>query len=187
MPARKLLTGLSHVFRWSNADGVLASNPTLTIDWPAGAQSYSLTLSRQVDQVTALSADRRTLTVTWGGSGSPTTAISGDQPAPVVLQSIGLVGASLRVVRVVTDDGIEGTLELAEPVPHQVAFTVNPANLHWLQRQATIRASTSLQARRARFAGPSTTRRLTRSTSSPCSTSEIGTCCTSWRWSSPRA
>ena len=114
MPARKLLTGLSHVFRWSNADGVLNSNPTLTVDWPAGAQSYSLTLSRQVDQVTALSADRRTLTVTWGGSGSPTTAISGDQPAPVVLQSIGLVGAALRVVRVVTDDGTEGTLELAE-------------------------------------------------------------------------
>ena len=126
------------MFRWSNADGVLASNPTLTIDWPAGAQSYSLTLSRQVDQVTALSADRRTLTVTWGLSGSPTTAISGDQPAAVVLQSIGLVGASLRVVRVVTDDGITGTLELAEPVPHGVAFSVNPANLHWLQRQATI-------------------------------------------------
>lgn len=138
MPARKLLTGLSHVFRWSNADGVLASNPTLTIDWPAGSQSYSLTQSRQVDSVTALSADRRTLTVTWGASGSPTTAISGDQPAPVVLQSIGLVGAALRVVRIVTDDGIEGTLELAEPVPHGVAFGVNPANLHWLQRQCTI-------------------------------------------------
>ena len=124
------------MFRWSNADGVLASNPTLTIDWPAGAQSYSLTLSRQVDQVTALSADRRTLTVTWGGSGSPTTAISGDQPAPVVLQSIGLVGAALRVVRVVTDNGITGTLELAEPVPHPV--TMGQANLHWLQRQCII-------------------------------------------------
>jgi len=138
MPARKLLTGLSHVFRWSNADGVLSANPTLTVDWPAGPQSYSLTLSRQVDSVTGVSADRRTLTVTWGGSGSPTTAISGDQPAPVVLQSIGLVGAALRVVRVVTDDGITGTLELAEPLPHGVAFTVNPANLHWLQRQCTI-------------------------------------------------
>ncbi len=138
MPARKLLTGLAHVFRWSNADGVLAANPTLTVDWPAGPQTYNLTLSRQVDSVTGVSADRRTLTVTWGGSGSPTTAISGDQPAPVVLQSIGLVGAALRVVRVVTDNGITGTLELAEPLPHGVAFGVNPANLHWLQRQATI-------------------------------------------------
>ena len=136
MPARKLLTGLAHVFRWSNADGVLASNPTLTVDWPAGPQSYSLTLSRQVDSVTAISADRRTLTVTWGGSGSPTMAISGDQPAPVVLQGIGIVGAALRVVRVVTNDGIEGTLELAEPVPHQV--TLLPVNLHWLQRQCII-------------------------------------------------
>lgn len=138
MPARKLLTGLAHVFRWSNADGVLASNPSLTINWPAGAQTYALTLSREADSVTTMSADRRTLTVTWGGSGSPTTAISGDQPAPVVLQSIGLVGAPLRVVRVVTDDGITGTLELAEPVPHGVAFALNAANLHWLQRQATI-------------------------------------------------
>ena len=138
MPARKLLSGLAHVFRWSNADGVLAANPTLTVDWPAGALSYPLTLSRQVDSVTGVSADRRTLTVTWGGSGSPTTAISGDQPAPVVLQSIGLVGAALRVVRVVTDNGITGTLDLAEPLPHGVDFGVNPANLHWLQRQATI-------------------------------------------------
>ena len=97
MPARKLLTGLAHVFRWSNADGLLASNPTLTVDWPAGPQAYSLTLSRQFDVVTAISADRRTLTATWGGSGSPQMAISGDQPAPVVLQSIGLVGAALRV------------------------------------------------------------------------------------------
>ena len=138
MTARKLLTGLDHVWRWTNPDGVLVANPTLTIDWPAGVQTYSLTQSRQVDQVTAISTDRRTLTVTWGLSGSPTTAFSGDQPAAVVLQSIGLVGASLRVVRVVTDDGIEGTLELAEPVPHPVAFNVNPANLHWLQRQAGI-------------------------------------------------
>jgi hypothetical protein len=136
MPARKLLTGLAHVFRWSNADGLLASNPTLTVDWPAGPQAYSLTLSRQFDVVTAISADRRTLTATWGGSGSPQMAISGDQPAPVVLQSIGLVGAALRVVRVVTDDGTEGTLELAEPVPHPV--TMGQANLHWLQRQCII-------------------------------------------------
>lgn len=138
MPARKLATGLAHVFHWTNADGILAANPTLTVDWPAGSQSYSLALSRQVDSITAISADRRTLTATWGGSGSPTTAISGDQPAAVVLQSIGLVGASLRVVRVVTDDGITGTLELAEPVPHAVALGVNPANLHWLQRTAGI-------------------------------------------------
>ncbi len=52
MPARKLLSGLAHVFRWSNADGVLAANPTLTVDWPAGPQTYNLTLSRQVDSVT---------------------------------------------------------------------------------------------------------------------------------------
>lgn len=138
MPARKLAIGLAHVFHWTNADGLLAANPLLAVDWPAGAVSYPLTLSRQVDSVTAISADRRTLTATWGGSGSPTTAISGDQPAAVVLQSIGLVGASLRVVRIVSDDGITGTLELAEPVPHPVALGVNPANLHWLQRIALI-------------------------------------------------
>ena len=81
MPARKLLTGLAHVFRWSNADGVLASNPTLTVDWPAGAQSYSLTLSRQSDSVTGVSADRRTLTVRPAGGyfSSPGFSEPGDE------------------------------------------------------------------------------------------------------------
>ena len=32
MTARKLLTGLDHVWRWTNPDGVLVANPTLTID-----------------------------------------------------------------------------------------------------------------------------------------------------------
>ena len=136
MPARKLAIGLAHVFHWTNGDGLLPANPLLTVDWPAGALSYPLTLSRQVDSVTAISADRRTLTATWGASGSPTSAISGDQPAAVVLQAIGIVGASLRVVRVVTNDGITGTLELAEPVPHHV--TLLPVNLHWLQFTALI-------------------------------------------------
>lgn len=136
MPARKLAIGLAHVFHWTNADGLLPANPLLAVDWPTGALSYPLTLSRQVDSVTAISADRRTLTATWGASGSPTAAISGDQPAAVVLQAIGIVGASLRVVRVVSNDGITGTLELAEPVPHHV--TLLPVNLHWLQFTALI-------------------------------------------------
>ena len=128
------------MWRWAPTDGTLVSGPSVTIDWPAGSQTYPLAPARQVDTVTAISADRRTLTATWGLSGSPTTAISGDQPGAVVLSSRGLIGASLRVVRIVSDDGITGTLELAEPVPHPVALGVNPAILHWLQWQTTIPA-----------------------------------------------
>ena len=98
MPARKLLTGLAHVFRWSNADGLLASNPTLTVDWPAGPQAYSLTLSRQFDVVTAISADRRTLTATWGGSGSAGVRVEGVAtvvPEPSTYALLGLAGLAL--------------------------------------------------------------------------------------------
>lgn len=138
MTARKLTTGMAHRFRWGASDGVVSSDPTLTVTWPTGALTYTLDLAREPDTVTAISTDRRTLTLTWGGSGTPVILASPDSPASASLYGVGTVEASVRVVRLVTTGALSGTVELAEPLPHPVAVSASTLTLHWHERSALI-------------------------------------------------
>jgi hypothetical protein len=138
MAARKLTLGLAHRWRWWPPDGVVASDPTLSVAWPAGATTYTLGLAREPDTVTSISADRRVLTVTWGASGSAVVLASPDAPAAAMLVGIGTVEAAVRVVRAVTSAGGVGTVELAEPLPHPVTVSASPLTLHWHERSVLI-------------------------------------------------
>lgn len=142
MRPRKLITSTAHRFRWwPPTDGVVSSDPTLTISWPAGVQTYTLALARESDTVTAISADRRTLTVTWGSSGSPTVLASPDEPAAAQLVGVGVVDVPVRVVRVVTaaSNGLSGTVDLADPLPHPIL--VSSLALHWHERSALVNSA----------------------------------------------
>jgi hypothetical protein len=141
MPARKLINGRDCVFWWTPAEGVITGSPLLVIDWPSGSSAYQLDATREPDTVTAISADRRTLSVTWGLSGSPSVVSDTDQPAPAVLAGVGVSGAAVRVVRVASQTLIAGTLELAEPLPHVVLIdALSPLSLHWSARTAFVPA-----------------------------------------------
>jgi len=138
MAARKLNTGQAHRFRLWPTDGVVASDPNLTVTWPTGALTYRLDLAREPDTVTAISTDRRVLTVTWGASGSPVVLASPDSPAAAMLYGVGTVEASVRVVRAVSSGGGSGTVELAEPLPHPVTVSASTLTLHWHERSVVI-------------------------------------------------
>lgn len=138
MRPRKLITSTAHRFRWwPPTDGVVASDPTLTVSWPAGSQAYTLALARESDTVTAISADRRTLSVTWGASGSPTVLASPDEPAAAQLVGVGVVDTPVRVVRTAQNSSSgTGTVDLADPLPHPVL--VSSLVLHWHERSVVI-------------------------------------------------
>ena len=138
MTARKLITGLSHRFRWAAPDGYVVAAPSLVVDWPAGSQTYALTATRSPDTVSAISADRRSLTVTWGVSGSFAALSAIGSPSPAVLRGEGIVGAPVRVVRVVSIGAGTGVLELAEALPLPVDIVGSNPSLYWSEYSATI-------------------------------------------------
>lgn len=137
---RKLTIGQNNRFRWvPPRDEGLAIQATLTISFPGGAQSYALE-GRVSDEVTAISADRQRITLTYGESGNLQNLLYGD-PAPCWLQYGARNQAPCRVVRLVSDvlDGddviIGGVVELAEQLP--VGVTAG-GQLEWLTLVATI-------------------------------------------------
>lgn len=116
---RKLTMGKSYDFAWAppTAD-YLVSTAQLSIHWAAGTQTYTLT-ARTGDTVTAISADRRRITVEWGVDGALASLVGG-QPQPAWLSFAGRAQIPVRVVRVVSLDTSPpegGVLELAEPLP----------------------------------------------------------------------
>ena len=144
MRPRKLITSTAHRFRWwPPTDGVVSSDPTLTVSWPAGSQAYTLALARESDTVSAIRADRRTLSVTWGASGSPTVLASPDEPAAAQLVGVGVVDVPVRVVRVVTaaSTGLSGTVELSDPLPYPVLTSGISLVLHWHERSAVLNSA----------------------------------------------
>lgn len=135
---RKLVAGVDGYFWWAPQSGRIDAVPTLSVQWPAGTQAYGMVEGRAEDEITAISADRRTLTVTWGADGPPTDLLA--EVSPVVIRSdTGGAVIAARIQRVLTDTGAAGTLALAEPLPHAVAI-VSGCLLDWLLFYAVIPA-----------------------------------------------
>lgn len=143
----KVTIGIDYAFRWAPQDPQnYATGGTLTAWWPTQAPQvtpttpveYELT-ARTPDAVTAISSDRRTLSVSWGGDGAPSGFI-GTQPEPVWLD-LGAYGqVPARISRVLSDDETgHGTLELAEPLPTKIAAAAT-GSIYWLTLTATIDA-----------------------------------------------
>ena len=133
MSARKLAIGSDFYFDWVAPEGEAQSAPTLSIQWAAATVAYVMSAVRGVDTVTAISADRRQLTVTWGTDGLPASWSAGE-PQSARIDAAGRGQFPVRVLRVVSNVagvGAYGVLELADAVPH--AFVVGSAGctLRW--------------------------------------------------------
>ena len=134
---RKLAINQDSRFRWSPPrDEGLATNATLTVYFKNSGTVYNLA-GRGADTVTAISPDRKRITVEWGTSGAPFGLLFGN-PAPCWLQYGGFNQAPCRVIRVVSVDPgppAGGVLELSEQLP--VGATPG-GQLEWLSLSADI-------------------------------------------------
>lgn len=139
---RKLAIGTDYRFRWTPPrDEGLATLATLTVSWPTGTLTYDLE-GRESDTVTAVSADRRRITVTYGDTG-PIESLMFSNPAPVYLQNGAFNQVPCRVIRLVSVEMDEsdppvpvgGVLELAEQLPVGV---ITGGTLEWLTLSADI-------------------------------------------------
>jgi hypothetical protein len=138
MSVRKLAMGSHFYFQWEAPEGEAQGAPSLTIQWPAGNTAYVMAAVRAVDTITAISADRRQLTVTWGTGGLP-AGWSAGEPQPARIDAAGRGQFPVRVLRVVSNVAAVvgppavsayGVFELAEAVPHTFAVGTS-ATLRW--------------------------------------------------------
>ena len=111
---RKVCIGYDHRFRWAPPDPyeMQVTDPTLTVHWPGGQETYTLTFPGYAE-VTAISDDRRTLTVTWSAG-----AWDMGDPAPVAARvaAAELGQVNVRVVRLSDGDQVE----LESPLPDAI-------------------------------------------------------------------
>lgn len=135
---REFVCGQSSIFRWTPPDGwSRAESATLALYLASGVTSAAMT-GRAADSLTAISADRRRLTLTW------------DTDAPVPDEMVTSwsawvddgAGAQLpvRILRLVSDSGASGVVELAEPLPHTIG-TGGDVYIQTWQRQFSAPAS----------------------------------------------
>lgn len=112
MTMRKVRLGQDYRFQWSPARLMtVPTSATAVVVWPSGSQSYSLTI-RGNDTVTAVSSDRRQITVTVGTSGALASLIDGN-PMPAMLVNAATQEIPVLLTRVVSS----GVYELADPLP----------------------------------------------------------------------
>jgi hypothetical protein len=135
---REYVCGQSQIFRWVPPDGWgRANTATLALYFSAGTSSAAMT-ARASDELSAISADRRRLTLTWSG-----TALV---PDDAVTSWSGWIddgaGAQIpiRILRLVSDAGDSGVVELAEPLPHAIS-TGGDVYVQVWQRQFAAPAS----------------------------------------------
>ena len=102
--------------------------------WPAGSQTYTLARRRD-DTITALSTDRRRLTLAWSDDGAPADLLAGN-PMPAHVSRDSLAQIPVRVVRLVSLGTGNGVVELADALPQ----AVNPVGgyLEYLTVSCTI-------------------------------------------------
>lgn len=127
------------VFRWVPPDGVsYASAATLTVALAAGSVGGAMT-RRAADTIAAVSADRRRLTLTWGTDGA--LVMDETQPGLSAYIDDGAEGqVPVRILRMVSDSGLAGVVELADALPHDIGTGGAFAVLLW-QRSFSAPAS----------------------------------------------
>jgi len=135
---REFICSQSSVFRWTPPDGwSRAESASLTLYFAAGASTDDMT-GRSADDITAISPDRRRLTLTW--------ADDAFVPDEIVTSWSAWVddgaGAQLpiRILRLVSDAGASGVVDLAEPLPHAIG-TGGDVYIQTWQRQFSAPAT----------------------------------------------
>lgn len=132
---QKVRIGQDHLFQVRPAQPLaVGATCSLTVAWPAGSQTYTLARRRD-DTITALSTDRRRLTLTWSDDGAPADLLAGN-PMPAHVSRDSLAQIPVRVVRLVSLGTGNGVVELADALPQ----AVNPVGgyLEYLTVSCTI-------------------------------------------------
>ena len=142
MTEYKLIIGQPAVLDWTpSAPGYTSTitPPSLVVAHPAGAITVPMTPVRVLGVVSAISADRRQVTL----SGVPALLSSGvgitGRYGAVWLQLGARHQGSARVLRIVSDT----VLELADPVPSTIPTTPTVGEsweVHWLAHTASLTA-----------------------------------------------
>ena len=122
---RKAITGQAYLFEW-NSPSPLSGAPTLSFTGGALAYSEAMTQSRANVTVSAIAADRRTLTLTGSAD-----SLHRDQ-AKGYLVTDGDTWFSVTISRVVGTSAI-----LAEPLPREIDLSTN-ATLVFSMYYATV-------------------------------------------------
>lgn len=136
---RTCTIGSDYDFVWTPPGGAIvdtAADVTLVVSWPGGAQTYDLALDRAADVVTAVSDDRRRLTVTY----SAAPAAFGSVPEPAVLTDGAQAQIPVSVTRHEVIGALSGYVHLGAALPTRVALTA-AARLHYVRRTVKLDAA----------------------------------------------
>lgn len=130
-PERRIPADLPHVFAFRTRDGYAAAAPTLTVFWPSGSRSYSLTSVRTADRITEVSTDGRDITVECATPpGSTIRGVILELGGYAWIDGGAVYQGPARVMRLVSQTGpvagvVTAVLRLAEPLPEGVAPVVS--------------------------------------------------------------
>lgn len=136
---RTCTIGSDYDFVWTPPGGAIvdtAADVTLVVSWPGGSQTYDLALDRAADVVTAVSDDRRRLTVTY----SAAPAAFGSVPEPAVLTDGARAQIPVSVTRHEVIGALSGYVHLGAALPTRVALTA-AARLHYVRRTVKLEAA----------------------------------------------
>jgi len=122
-PERRIPTDLDHRFLWRSRDGYPDAAPTLSVAWPAGTQTYLMSVVRAPDRIAEVSTDGREITIEV--STQPASDLRGfieELGGWVWIDGGALYQGPARVVRLVSQTApvagvVTAVLRLAEPLP----------------------------------------------------------------------
>lgn len=132
-PDRKATAGKSYRFFFVPTDGYPSAAPQIAVQFAAGTFSAALTpLRAAADKVTAISTDRRQLTIDNEAALTLTTrGLMGDQGGAAWLDNEGVFQGPVKILRVVTPTAGSGVVELAAPMSHAGAASGSNPLLRW--------------------------------------------------------
>lgn len=131
--------GADYDFVWTPPGGAIvdtAADVVLTVYWPGGTQTYDLALDRASDTVSAVSDDRRRLTVTYAAA----PAAFGSVPEPAVLSDGAQAQIPVSITRHEVIGALSGYVHLAAALPMRVALSAG-ADLHYVRRTVKLDAA----------------------------------------------
>ena len=139
MTARRYSAGNDFSFVWTPPlANARATSASLSIYYAAGTQTVSLT-QRAPDEISAISSDRKSLTLTTTGTDF---AIPGILPVPAMVAFGPKSHVDVRVMRMVSQSEATFVVELSEPLPHTIA---TGGALAWQVWSATRAAPATIQ------------------------------------------
>lgn len=139
MTVRRFAASNDFIFVWTPPlANARATSVSLSIYYAAGTQTVALT-QRAADEISAISSDRKSLTLTTTGTDF---ALPGILPVPAMVAFGPKSHVPVRVMRMVSQTEAAFVVELSEPLPHAIA---TGGALAWQVWSATRTAPATIQ------------------------------------------